>query len=96
MVEGTQVRAWSCCWNLPDPRTQGPWVADFFVEAQVPTIGNYLLAAEAFFTERYDLVKEWKDKCENATNTPFANEELCKEKICLYYVTSLEVFGLGS
>ncbi|CAE7274648.1 unnamed protein product [Symbiodinium necroappetens] len=52
---------------------------------QVPTIGNYLLAAEAFFSERYDLVKEWKDKCENATNTPFANEELCKEKICLYY-----------
>ncbi|CAE7317651.1 unnamed protein product [Symbiodinium natans] len=52
---------------------------------KVPTIGNYLLAAEAFFTERYDLVKEWKDKCDNATNTPFANEELCKQKICLYY-----------
>ena len=40
-------------------------------------------------------MKEWKDKCENATNTPFANEELCKEKICLYYVTSLEVLGFG-
>ena len=34
---------------------------------------------------RYDLVKEWKDKCDNATNTPFPNEELCKQKICLYY-----------
>ena len=77
-------------------KNSGALGCGFFVEAQVPTIGNYLLAAEAFFTERYDLVKEWKDKCENATNTPFANEELCKEKICLYYVTSLEVFGLGS
>ncbi|CAE7629929.1 unnamed protein product, partial [Symbiodinium pilosum] len=32
-----------------------------------------------------DLLKEWKDKCTNATNTPFPNEELCKQKLCQYH-----------
>jgi len=56
----------------------------------VPTIGHYLEDMEAFFDGKYTVLKEWKDKCENATNTPFANEELCKEKVCVYYDKKIE------
>ncbi|CAE7317730.1 unnamed protein product [Symbiodinium natans] len=56
----------------------------------VPTIGNYLTAMEAYFNKKHAVLKEWKDKCDNATNTPFANEELCKEKVCTYYDKKIE------
>ncbi|CAK9077694.1 unnamed protein product [Durusdinium trenchii] len=52
---------------------------------KVPTIGNYLGEMAKFFRGEYDILYEKKMKCDNATNTPFKNEELCKEKICLYY-----------
>ena len=38
-----------------------------------------------FYTDTYDALLDKKLKCENATNTPFKNEELCHEKICEYH-----------
>jgi len=52
---------------------------------KVPTIGNYLGDMAKFFRSEYDILYEKKFKCDNATNTPFPHEELCKQKICEYY-----------
>jgi len=50
-----------------------------------PTIGNYLLEMEKFYTDTYNDLLDKKLKCDNATATPFKNEDLCHEKICSYY-----------
>ncbi|CAJ1437477.1 unnamed protein product [Effrenium voratum] len=52
---------------------------------QVPTIGNFLGDMEKFFEDEYESLKEKKDKCDTARDTPFEHEELCKSKICSYY-----------
>lgn len=52
---------------------------------KVPTIGNYLGEMAKFFRSEYDILYAKKMACDNATNTPFPHEELCKQKICEYY-----------
>ena len=38
-----------------------------------------------FYTDTYNDLLDKKLKCDNATATPFKNEDLCHEKICSYY-----------
>jgi len=56
----------------------------------VPTIGNYLKGMATFFKSGYlDLVDK-RLKCENASQTPFHNMELCSKMMCEYWDTRID------
>eukprot|EP00439_Symbiodinium_sp_Y106_P012308 s2505_g1.t2 len=56
----------------------------------VPTIGNYLKGMAAHFKGEYETVVDKRLKCQNASATPFADMELCKQMMCHYWDTRLD------